>query len=209
MSNPAIIHVIDDDKAILASTAGFLTAKGYGVQTYASAEDFLETIGPHTTGCIVTDVRMPGIDGIELMSRLKERGLGLPIIIVTAYADTLLGSEAMKQGAVDLLEKPFSSSALVKAIRGALATWSEETSVSPNAETARARLSNLTAREREVLARLLSGAPSNLIAQELGVSVRTLETHRATVMSKMNAASIAELVKISRSLEPIIEDVHS
>jgi two-component system response regulator FixJ len=203
MSDEQIVHVIDDDHAILTSTAGFLTAKGFGVQTYASAEDFLETIGPHAAGCVVTDVHMPGISGIELMSKLRERGFALPIIIVTAYADTLLGSEAIKQGAVGLLEKPFNNGALVKAIRKALANWNEETPVGPSTETVRSRHSNLTSTEKEVLARLLKGAPSKLIADELGLSIRTFETQRATVMSKMRATSIAELVTISLSLESI------
>jgi len=104
MSDKQIVHVIDDDRAILTSTAGFLTAKRFVVQTYTSAMDFLEEIGPHTAGCVVTDVRMPGISGIELMSKLRERGLALPIIIVTAHADILLAVEAMKRGAVDLRE---------------------------------------------------------------------------------------------------------
>jgi two-component system, LuxR family, response regulator FixJ len=203
MSDKQIVHVIDDDPAILTSTAGFLTAKGFGVQTYASAQDFLETIGPHAAGCVVTDVHMPGISGIELVSKLKERGLVLPIIIVTAYADIFLGSEAMKQGAVGLLEKPFNNGALVEAIRRALAHRNEEAAVSPDTEIARARLSSLTGKEKEVLAGLLKGTPSKLIADELGLSIRTFETHRATVMSKMKAVSFTELVRISRSLETI------
>src|ERR1700737_3547525 len=157
MSDKQIVHVIDDDPAILISTAGFLTAKGFGVKTYASAQDFLETIGPHAVGCVVTDVHMPGISGIELMSKLKERGLVLPIIIVTAYADILLGSEAMKLGAFDLLEKPFNNRALVETIRRALAHRNEEAAVSPDTEIVRARLSSLTGKEKEVLAGLLKG----------------------------------------------------
>ncbi len=208
MSDEQIVHVIDDDRAILTSTAGFLAAKGFGVQTYTSAEDFLETIGPHPAGCVVTDVHMPGISGIELMSKLRERGLALPFILVTAYADSLLGSEAMKQGAVDLLEKPFKNGSLVKAIRKALANWHEEAPAGPNTEAVRARLSSLTSTEKEVLARLLKGTPSKIIADDLGLSIRTFETHRATVMSKMRATSIAELVSISQSLESIDEGVH-
>jgi two-component system response regulator FixJ len=203
MSGKQIVHIIDDDPAILTSTSGFLVAKGLGVQTYASAEDFLESIGPHTVGCVVTDVRMPGISGIELMSKLQERNLPLPIIVVTAYADVLLGSEAMKRGAIDLLEKPFKNSDLVMAIRDALGLRNEGTAVGPNTQTPKARLSSLTTTEKEVLARLLEGAPNRLIADELGLSVRTFETHRATVMSKMKANNMAELVKISRCLETI------
>jgi two-component system, LuxR family, response regulator FixJ len=191
------IHVIDDDPAILTSVAGFLMTNGFGVQTYASIYAFLETIGPHTTGCVVTDVRMPGISGIDLAEKMKERRLALPIIIITAYADIALAIEAMKRGAVDLLEKPFNNGALVKAIREALANWNNETTIGPKMEVVRARLSTLTNREKEVLTRLLKGIPNKLIAHELSVSTRTIETHRATVMSKMNATSLAELVRMS------------
>ncbi len=206
MSDEQIVHVIDDDRSILTSTAGFLAAKGFGVQTYASAEDFLGTIGPHLVGCVVTDVHMPGISGIELMSKLKERGLALPFILITA--DAVLGSEAMKQGAVDLLQKPFKSGSLVKAIRKALANWHEETPAGPNTESVRARFSSLTSTEKQVLARLLKGMPNRLIADELDLSLRTFETHRATVLSKMRATSFAELVRISQSLKAIDEGVH-
>lgn len=197
MSDEQIVHVIDDDHAILTSTAGFLEAKGFGIQTYASAYEFLETIGPHTAGCVVTDVHMPGISGLELISKLKERGLAVPIIIVTAYADNLLGSEVMKQGAVALLEKPFKNDDLVRAIRKAMAHWNEETADGPNTEIVRARVSSLTSREKEVLTRLLKGGSNKLVADELGLNIRTFEAHRATVMSKMKATSLAELVRMS------------
>jgi two-component system, LuxR family, response regulator FixJ len=203
MSSKQNIHVIDDDPAILASITDFLMANGYDVDTYDSVYGFLETVGPHTTGCVVTDVRMPGIGGLELVSRMKERRLALPIIIITAYADVALAIEALKRGAVDLLEKPFNNAALVKAIREALANWNNGTGGGPKDELHRARLATLTAREKEVLARLLDGMPNKLIAYELGVSTRTIETHRATVMSKMNAGSLAELVRISLTAPPV------
>ncbi len=134
MNDERIVHVIDDDPAILTSVAGFLVTNGFGVQTYASGYDFLEAIGSHAAGCVVTDVRMPGISGTELMSKLKERGLALPIIIITGYPDISLTVEAVKHGAVDLLEKPFNNGSLVKAIRKALTNWNEETPVGPNTE---------------------------------------------------------------------------
>jgi len=197
LSDKQFVHVIDDDPAILTSIGGFLTTSGFWVQTYASAQDFLETIGPGTTGCVVTDVRMRGVSGIDLAGKMKERGLALPIIIITAYADITLAVEAMKRGAVDLLEKPFNNGALVRAIREALANWNNEAAIGPKTEIVRARLSTLTHKEKEVLSRLLKGMPNKIIAHELGVSTRTIETHRATVMSKMNATSIAELVRMS------------
>jgi len=203
MNGKQIVHVIDDDPAILTSIAGFLITNGFGVQTYASAHDFLETMGPHAAGCVVTDALMPGMSGIELVSKMKERGFSLPIIMITAYADISLTVEAMKLGAFDLLEKPFNINALVKAIRAALSNWNDETAIGPKIEIVRARFSSLTHREKEVLARLLKGMPNNLIADELGFSIRIFEAHRATVMLKMKAANIAELVRISLSLELI------
>jgi two-component system, LuxR family, response regulator FixJ len=200
MTDKQVVHVIDDDVAILTSVAGFLTTKGFGVRTYSLAQEFLDTVGPHTTGCVVTDVRMRGISGIELVAKMKERRFDLPIIVITAYADITLAIEAMKRGAVDLLEKPFSNGTLVKAIREALANRNSETSTGPQNDLVRTKLATLTAREKEVLARLLKGIPNKLIAHELGVSTRTIETHRATVMSKMNATSIAELVRMSLSV---------
>jgi two-component system response regulator FixJ len=200
MSNKDCVHVIDDDPAILTSISGFLRTRGFGVETYASAQDFLEAFGPRTTGCVVTDVRMRGISGIELVGKIRERRLALPVIIITAYADISLAIEVMKRGAVDLLEKPFNNAVLVKAIREALENRNDGTAISPQTEMARARFSTLTSREREVLARLLKGIPNKLIAHELGVSTRTIETHRATVMSKMRATSIADLVRMSLTI---------
>ena len=179
------------------SITAFLMANGFGVRTYASVCGFLEKIGPHTTGCVVTDVRMPGISGLELVSKMKERGFALPIIVITAYADIALAIEAMKRGAVDLLEKPFNNGVLVKAIREALANWNNAAAIGAKDAIVSARVSTLTVREKEVLARLLKGLPNKLIAYELGVSTRTIETHRATVMSKMNATSLAELIKMT------------
>jgi two-component system, LuxR family, response regulator FixJ len=200
MSGEHFVHVIDDDPAILASVAGFLKTKGFGVRTYGSAQQFLETIGCRTNGCVVTDVRMRGISGIELVGKMKERHLALPVIIITAYADISLAIEVMKRGAVDLLEKPFNNAALVVAIREALANRNGQTAIGQQSESVRGRFSTLTGREREVLAHLLKGIPNKLIAHELGVSTRTIETHRATVMSKMNATSIAELVRMSLTI---------
>jgi two-component system response regulator FixJ len=203
MSDNNCVHVIDDDPAILTSISGFLRIRGFGVQTYASGQDFLEAIGPHTTGCVVTDVRMRGVSGIELVGKMKDLRLALPVIIITAYADISLAIEVMKRGAVDLLEKPFNNAVLVKAIREALANRHDGTAIGPQIEMVHARFSTLTSREREVLARLLKGIPNKLIAHELGVSTRTIETHRATVMSKMKATSIAELVRMSLTVPQV------
>jgi two-component system response regulator FixJ len=190
------VHVIDDDAAILNSTSAFLRAHGFSTKTYSSAQDFLAVAGPHTTGCVVTDVRMNGVSGLDLAEELKARQISTPVIIVTAHADVSLVVEAMRRGVVDLLEKPFSNWALVSSIQDAIKYRSTVRNGASGAAV-RGRFESLTSREREVLSRLLQGSPIKIIAQELGVSTRTVESHRATIMSKMNASSLAELVKIS------------
>jgi two-component system, LuxR family, response regulator FixJ len=200
MNDNQIVHIIDDDHAILNSISGFLQTNGFTVQTYLSAGEFLKTAGPETAGCVVTDVLMPNINGIELMGKMKERGLLLPTIIMTASADIPLTVQAMQQDAADLLQKPFNNGALVKAIRKALASRVDEAAVRINAETVRTRFSKLTSREKEVLAGMLEGTSNQLIADQLGISVRILETDRATIMSKMEAVSIADLVRMSLDL---------
>jgi two-component system, LuxR family, response regulator FixJ len=190
------VHVIDDDAAILNSTSAFLNASGFDVRTYSSAQEFLETAGHHTTGCVVTDVRMNGMSGLDLAEKLRERRIAMPVILITAYADVSLIIEAMRRGAVDLLEKPFSNRALVGSIREAT-TDRGRIAAGVNLDAVRGRVGTLTAREKEVLSRLLQGSPNKIIAGELGVSTRTVESHRATIMSKMNASSLAELVRMS------------
>jgi two-component system response regulator FixJ len=199
-NNKRTVHLVDDDSSIVASTSAFLSARGFEVETYGSAVEFLEAVTPSTTGCVVTDVRMNGMTGIELVERLKERRISVPIIIITAHADMELAIRAMRHGVLDLLEKPFSNAALVKSIQDTLARWNEG-QAGPNPEAVSGRLGTLTTREKDVLARLLNGLPNKIIAHELGVSTRTVETHRATIMSKMNASSLAELVRMSLSTQ--------
>jgi two-component system response regulator FixJ len=192
------VHLVDDDVSILNSTATFLSAKGFDVETYDSALKFLESVTPSITGCVITDVRMTGMTGIELVVRLRERGISIPIIIITAHADISLAIKAMRHGVLDMLEKPFNNTALVNSIETTLARWNEG-QAKPNLDAINGRLERLTIREKEVLARLLNGLPNKIIAHELGVSTRTVETHRATIMSKMEASSLAELVRMSLS----------
>jgi two-component system response regulator FixJ len=200
VSAKQIVHLIDDDPAVLDATAFLLTAKGFEVHKYPSAQAFLDTAGPDPAGCVVTDVRMPGISGIELIARLKERRIALPVIVITAYANIALAVQAMKEGAVDLLEKPFNGATLVEAIGRALSPRIAEIRIGPEGEEFRARLATLTSREDEVLARMLRGLPNKLIAHELGVSTRTIETHRASVMAKMKVSSVAELVRVTLTI---------
>ena len=147
----------------------------------------------------MTDVRMNGMSGLDLAEELRVRQIATPVIIITAHADVSLVIEAMRRGAVDLLEKPFSNRALVNSIHDAIKQQGA-TQVSANLESVRGRAGTLTNREREVLSRLLQGSPNKIIARELGVSTRTVESHRATIMSKMNASSLAELVRMSMTV---------
>jgi two-component system response regulator FixJ len=198
MSARRIVHLVDDDVSILNSTATFLSAKGFDVERYDSALKFLESVTPSIAGCVITDVRMTGMTGIELVVRLRERRISIPIIIITAHADISLAIKAMRHGVLDMLEKPFSNTALVNSIETTLARWNEG-QAKPNLDAINGRLETLTTREKEVLARLLNGLPNKIIAHELSVSTRTVETHRATIMSKMEASSLAELVRMSLS----------
>lgn len=199
MSDDATIHVIDDDPAVRDSLTLLLSTEGFRVETHDSARHFLGFFEPYEAGCVVTDARMPEMTGIELMETMKARHMSLPVVVITAYADVSLAVQAMKHGAFDFLEKPFDNDALLACVRMALAYEREEQFRAAETQTIQARLSTLTAREGEVLARLLHGLPNKIIGRELGISVRTVEVHRANVMLKMNAGSLSELVRMSLS----------
>lgn len=188
-----VIHLIDDDPAILNSVAGFLRTRGFSVRTYGGPEDFLQTMGPETAGCLVTDVRMPGMSGLELVTRMGELGLTLPTIFMTAYADIALKLEVSKRDAIDVLEKPFKNTALIRAIRRALSLDNNEETEESSAEI-RDRFLSLTEPEKQVLELLVELKSNTAIARGLGISVRALERQRATIMLKMHATTIAELV---------------
>ncbi|HWU54376.1 MAG TPA: response regulator FixJ [Rhizomicrobium sp.] len=195
----SIVHLIDDDEDVRRAVSFLLGTAGFAVKVYESAIQFLEKCSPSLSGCIVSDVRMPGMDGLQLLRRLKEMGIALPVVILTGHADVALAVEAMKAGATDFIEKPFSDDVLLAAIRSALAR--RLGSLSPNdASQIRARLASLTQREREVLDGLLAGHPNKTIAYDLGLSPRTVEIHRANVMTKMAASSISELVRMTLSV---------
>jgi two-component system response regulator FixJ len=193
----AVVHVIDDDPAVRDSLSLLLSTEGFHVGAHETARDFLDTVRSGACGCVVTDARMPEMTGIELLEEMKAKQLVLPVVVITAYADVALAVQAMKQGAFDFLEKPFDNEALLACVRLALAFEREEQFRAAETQTIKARLSTLTAREGEVLERLLHGLPNKIIGRELGISVRTVEVHRANVMLKMNAGSLSELVRMS------------
>ncbi len=193
----AVIHLIDDDDGVRHSLTFALTTAGLAVRAYESALVFLNSVGSLQPGCIVSDMRMPGMDGLQLRRRLRELHVPLPMIIMTGHADIRMAVEAMKAGIVDFIEKPFEEAALLTAIRDALAQ-SETTGLRErDAQLARARLAALSHREREVLQGLVAGLPNKSIASELKLSPRTVEVHRANVMTKMGAGSLSELVRMA------------
>ena len=196
MSNSQVVHVIDDDAAVRQSLAFLLKTAGFAVRVHDSATAFLEVLPAAQAGCIVTDVRMPELDGLELQRRLQARKVSLPVIVITGHGDIALAVEAMKAGAVDFIEKPFDDEVLLGAIRSALARRARDIGEEARLAAIRGRLERLSAREREVLDRLVAGKPNKIIAHELGISPRTVEVYRAKVMTKMRADSLSELVRM-------------
>jgi len=188
-----IVHLIDDDEDVRRAVAFMLGTTGLAVRVYESASAFLAQEGRDLAGCIVSDVRMPGVDGLGLMRALKERGQDVPVIIMTGHADVPLAVEAMKAGAVDFIEKPFTDDAMLAAV--AVALGRAGNGRDSGLDAVRARMASLTQREREVLDGLLAGHPNKTIAYDLGLSPRTVEVHRANVMTKMGASSLPELVR--------------
>jgi len=193
----AVVHVIDDDEAARQSLAFLLRAHDIEVKTYESAAVFLSTAGQLEPGCIVTDVRMPEISGIDLLRRLKELKIFLPAIVVTGHGDVALAVEAMKIGAADFLEKPFDDAAMLNAVRSALARRDDDSRREAERAGINARLAALSKREREVLEGLVAGQANKQIAFDLGISPRTVEIYRANLMTKMQAASLSKLVRMA------------
>jgi len=195
MSQSRTIHIVDDDAAMRDSLGMLLSASGFTVRTHADAQTFLAE-GLSGVDCVLTDVRMPDIDGLELLRRLHERDLRLPVIVMTGQGDIAIAVRAMKAGAVDFLEKPFSDDALFEAIDRAVEQGARLREIAATSADAAARLATLTPREREVLDLLVDGLPNKAIANALGASPRTIEVHRARVLEKLRANSLPELVRL-------------
>ena len=197
MTADADAHVIDDDEAVRESIDFLLRSAKLTVKTYESASAFLAVAPTINSGCIITDVRMPGISGIDLLRRLKELQIRLPVIVITGHGDVPLAVEAMKFGAVDFLEKPFEDDVLLASVRAALNRSEASAQLETERAEIRARIALLTNREREVLDGLVAGHPNKIIAFDLSISPRTVEIYRANVMTKMKARSLSELVRIA------------
>lgn len=197
MSASGVVHVIDDDEAVRESLEFLLRAARMDVRTYESASIFIANPPKDSAGCIITDVRMPGISGVELLGRLGEIGITMPVIVVTGHGDVQLAVEAMKGGAIDFLEKPFDDEVLLGCVRAALAKRTQDDQQSAQTKDVEQRLATLSGREREVLEGLVAGKPNKIIAFDLGISPRTVEIYRANVMTKMDAGSLSELVRMA------------
>ena len=197
MSLENLVHVIDDDEAMRDSLAFLLQSAKVGARTYDTASAFLEMLNQISGGCVVTDIRMPGMSGIELLKRLRELNVTLPVIVITGHGDVPLAVEAMKSGAADFIEKPFDDELLLAAVRSALKNQVADQERDAARQAIDARLALLSNREREVLQGLVAGQPNKIIAYELGISPRTVEIYRANVMTKMEAASLSDLVRMA------------
>jgi two-component system, LuxR family, response regulator FixJ len=196
-SDGATVHVIDDDEAVRHSLAFLLRAAKFDVKTYDSAIAFLESLPGMPVGCVITDVRMPGISGIDLLKRLHALKFAIPVIVITGHADVPLAVEAMKTGAIDFLEKPFDDEVLLASIRAAFERQEGDTSRQALRTEVEGRIAALSNREREVLMGLVAGRANKQIAFDLGISPRTVEIYRANLMTKMQAASLSDLVRMA------------
>lgn len=197
MSSEAVVHIIDDDDAVRESIAFLLDTVGIASRTYESAEHFVEALRDINGGCIVTDVRMPCMSGLDLLRFMEEAQHMLPTIVVTGHGDVPLAVQAMKLGAVDFIEKPFDDEVLLASVRMALDHSLRGQDLDAEKSTAAARIEALSARERDVLEGLVAGKPNKHIAFDLGISPRTVEVYRANLMTKMQASSLSELVRMA------------
>jgi len=190
------VFIVDDDPAIRFAMQALMDSVNIEHEIFASGDEFLEGVNDHRAGCLVLDIRMPGLGGLELQEELVKRGSTLPIIFITGHGDVPMAVDAMQKGAVDFIQKPFRDQDLLDRIREALKTDQERRAEQKKHAEVAERLSRLTNREREVFDLVVTGKPNKVIAYELGVSQRTVEIHRARVMEKMQARSLADLVKM-------------
>jgi len=191
------VFLIDDDPGIRDSLSLLLSLKGVRTQPFANAESFIETYRPEWTGCVLTDLRMPGMTGLELQSMLRERGVQVPVVVLTAHGDVATARAALKNGAFDFLEKPVDDTMLLDVLRNALRADRERRLAATTRSTSDQRLERLTEREREILALIAAGHQNRDIAAQLGISPRTVEVHKARIMEKLECRSLAELIRVN------------
>lgn len=197
MGDRPLVHVVDDEDAVRRSAAFMLKTSGYDAETWPSGVHFLKEARHAAKGCVLLDVRMPEMDGLEVQQALKDRGLEFPVVILTGHGDVSIAVRAMKAGAVDFIEKPFEKATLLAAIDAAFERLRHAGREASRAEGAKVRIASLTARERDVLAGLAEGLPNKTIAYDLGISPRTVEIHRANLMTKLDARSLSVALRIA------------
>lgn len=193
----ATIHVVDDDQAVRESIKWLIESVDMNINTYGSANEFLDKYTEDSLGCLILDVRMPGISGLELQGVLAERSIDLPIIFITGHGDVPMAVRALKNGAVDFIEKPFNDQTLLDTIQTALQKHRNRLKQRGELENIQDRYDNLTFRERQVMDMVVAGKPNRDAADALGLSIKTVEVHRAKMMEKMKAGSVADLVKMA------------
>lgn len=197
MKNAPIVHLIDDDPGVRRSLGLLMESASLAARDYASGEEFLDQVDPRLPGCMVLDLRMPGMSGIEVLHRLRSANNEIPAIIISGHADVPTAIRSMKLGAIDLLQKPFEPRALLDAVRSAIAKSVEQQEHRAEQESSRARLANLTGRELDLLKLVVAGMPNKCIAAELNISIKTVANHRANLMQKTRALNAADLSRLS------------
>lgn len=202
MQDSFVVHIVDDDDAVRQSLAFLLSTAGIPVRVYDSATSFLDSLASLQAGCLITDVRMPDLTGIELLHRLKAKSINLPVIVITGHGDIPLAVEAMKSGAIDFIEKPFAEEAILRAVRAAEESAKKYGRRSEDGGALAARIASLSERERQVLDGLVAGNANKTIAYDLGISPRTVEVYRANVMTKMQAKNLSELIRMTLAVRP-------
>ena len=201
MTPEPTVFVVDDDEAVRRFLSGLIASVGLRIEAYASAREFLDACDPDRPGCLLLDIRMPDMSGLELQKELKSRGIHLPVIILTGHGDVQVAVRAMKAGAVDFLEKPFNNQQLLDRVQQAVAENTRASDSRVRQDEIKARVARLTPREREVLDLVAAGETNKGVARSLDISEKTVEIHRAHVMEKMQANSLADLVKMIAILE--------
>ena len=195
MQNEPVVHIVDDDDAVRDALQMLMTSENIAAKTYASAEDFITQKNIKKPGCLLLDVRMPGMNGLQLLEQLKKNDISLPVILITGHGDISMAVQAMKDGAADFIEKPFNNERLLNTIKVCLDDCINLNSKTEQRKEMQQKIATLTRREREIMNLLVEGKKNKLIAQELGISSRTVELHRAKVMEKLHANSLSDIVR--------------
>jgi FixJ family two-component response regulator len=193
------VFLIDDDPSVRDSLTLLLSLKGLRTQAFANAESFIDTYRPERSGCVLTDLRMPGMTGLELQAALRARHIDVPVVVLTAHGDVATARAALKNGAFDFIEKPADDAMLLEVLRNALRVEHERRTAASTRTDTDQRLQRLTGREREILALIAAGHPNRDVAVKLGISPRTVEVHRARIMEKLECSSLAELISMNRA----------